>query len=58
MAVYINTLNGGDIIVGSSGGASPAGNPKTVITFDDGVQEFDWTGELNMDKIIATGLYD
>ena len=46
MAVYINTLNGGNITIGSGGG--PAVRATTIITTtEDGVQEFDIIGELN-----------
>ena len=38
--------------------SKPAGNPKTKITFADGTsQEYDWSGEINIDTIIAAGLF-
>ena len=37
MAVYINTLNGGNITIGSGGSPTPpAGHPETIFTFSGG----------------------
>ena len=38
--------------------SKPVGNPKTKITFVDGPsQEYDWKGEINLNTIIAAGLF-
>ena len=47
MAVYINTLIGGDITIGS-GGSSPAGHPETRFTLEGGtVETANITGTLD-----------
>ena len=39
--------------------SKPTGNPKTKITFADGIsQEYDWSGEINRQTIIDAGIYD
>ena len=39
--------------------SKPAGNPKTKITFTDGTsQEYDWSGEINQQTMIDSGLFD
>lgn len=46
MAIYINTLNGGDITITTGGSVLDA--TKTRITFTDGTtEEYDWSGEIN-----------
>lgn len=38
--------------------SKPVGNSKTKITFTDGTsQEYDWSGEINLNTIIAAGLF-
>ena len=39
--------------------SKPVGNPKTKITFADGsFKEYDWSGEINQQTMIADGLYN
>jgi hypothetical protein len=57
--VYIGTLIGGNIIVGSSGGGAPTGRATTIITStEDGEQEYNITGTLDRQWMIDNGYYD
>ena len=39
--------------------SKPAANPKTKITFRGGTsQEYEWSGEINQQTMMATGLYN
>ena len=38
--------------------SKPASNPKTKIPFTDGsVEEYDWSGKINLQTMINAGLY-
>ena len=53
--ISINKLVGGSITITTK----PAASPKTKITFADGTsQEYDWSGEINMQTMIDSRLYD
>ena len=53
--ININKLVGGSITITTK----PVANPKTKITFTDGsVEEYDWSGEINQQTMIDSGLYD
>ena len=57
MAIHITRLNGGDIIVGSGGGAS--GHPETRFTLKDGsVVTQDIVGTLDNSFMAEQGWYD
>ena len=39
--------------------SKPVANPKTKITFTDGsVEEYDWSGEIDQQTMVNTGLFD
>ena len=58
MAVYINTLIGGDITVGSGGSPAPATRATTIITTEeDGAQEFLIEGTLDQQWMIDNGFF-
>ena len=51
--ITINNLIGGDITITTK----PVANPKTKITFTDGTsQEYDWSGEINIQILNNAGL--
>ena len=57
MAVYINTLNGGTITIGSGGGSS--GHPETRFTLEGGtVETYDITGTLDQQWMIDNEYFD
>ena len=54
MMITIKNLIGGSITITTK----PAGNTKTKITFTGGnTEEYDWSGEININTIIAAGLF-
>ena len=57
MAIHISTLNGGNIIIGSSGGGS-SGHAETRFTLQDGtVETYNITGTLDHQWMIDNGYY-
>ena len=57
MAVYINTLNGGSITIGSGGSPAPVANPKTVVTLTNGeTKELDFVGDVSTNTWESVGL--
>ena len=53
--ININKLVGGSITITTK----PVANPKTKITFTDGsVEEYDWSGEINQQTMIDSGLFN
>jgi len=57
MAIHITRLNGGDITIGSSGGAS--GHPETRFTLEGGtVETANITGTLDSQWLVDNGYWD
>ncbi len=57
MAIHINRLNGGNIVIGTGGGSS--GHPETRFTLQDGtVETHDITGTLDRQWMVDNGYYD
>ena len=53
MMITIKNLIGGSITITTK----PVANPKTKIMFTDGTShEYDWSGEINKDTMIDSGL--
>ena len=58
MAIHITRLDGGDIIIGSSGGGT-SGHAETRFTLEDGtVETHNITGELDQQWMINNGYFD
>ena len=56
--VNINKLNGGNMTLGS-GGSTPAGHAKTIITLaDDDTVEYEWSGTLTKSMFESVGLWE
>ena len=57
MAIYINTLNGGSITIGTGGGVLDP--TKTRFTLQDGtVETYDITGTIDLQWMIVNGYFD
>ena len=57
MAIHINRLNGGNIIIGTGGGSS--GHAETRFTLSDGtIATHDITGTLDQQWMVDNGYYE